>query len=216
VNNSKLLEALRREREEAAIQIYVESQRALLKQHAIAGFNIAMVSQQKELTEWLATAPADHPMRAAVLAKLAEFDAVAALPTDVGDSISDPDPCEAALEGPVAQICSPPQAVGLDRETEADLERVPQGAFRHPSSANDGVDDPTKAEAIAERAAKRQAVVNPILQRKHWTRGRLVTEAGLGKNSVYQYLDGTRAKITDKNREAIAEALGISKEELPD
>lgn len=76
--------------------------------------------------------------------------------------------------------------------------------------------DSAGGEAVAERAARRQAVVNPILKRKRWKQGRLATKAGVGKNSVYDYLDGTRAKITDENRRAIAEALGLKPEELPD
>lgn len=74
---------------------------------------------------------------------------------------------------------------------------------------------PNKEATIAARAASRQAVVFPILQRKRWKRGRLATEAGLGKNSVYQYLDGTRSKITAQNRKAMAEALDLSEEQLP-
>lgn len=70
-------------------------------------------------------------------------------------------------------------------------------------------------EGMAERAARRQAVVNPILQVKRWKRGRLATNAGVAKNSVYGYLDGTRAKISDENREAIAETLGLKAEQLP-
>jgi hypothetical protein len=56
-----------------------------------------------------------------------------------------------------------------------------------------------KPRAIAERAARRQAVVLPILERKNWKPGRLATEAGVAKNSVYGYLDGTRAHISDAN-----------------
>jgi hypothetical protein len=72
------------------------------------------------------------------------------------------------------------------------------------------------AVEVAERATKRQEVVNQILQTKRWKRGRLATEAGVGKNSVYEYLDGTRAKITDENRKAIAQALDLKPEQLPD
>jgi len=73
---------------------------------------------------------------------------------------------------------------------------------------------PTKL--IEQRAARRQAVVMPILRDKGWTPNRLVTEAGVAKNSIYDYLNGTRARITDKNRLAIADALGIPPEQLPD
>jgi len=71
-------------------------------------------------------------------------------------------------------------------------------------------------QAIAERAARRQAVVMPILAKKRWRPGRLATEAGVGPNSVYGYLDGTRFRISDANRTAIAEALGIEPHQLPD
>ncbi len=74
----------------------------------------------------------------------------------------------------------------------------------------------SKSDTIAERSAIRQGVVNPILQRKRWKPGSLATKAGVGKNSVYQYLDGTRTKITDENRDAIAQALDLTPEQLPD
>jgi hypothetical protein len=83
------------------------------------------------------------------------------------------------------------------------------------SERTSGVES-ARMEAMAERAARRQAVVNPILQLKGWKPGRLATKAGVGKNSVYEYLDGTRAKIMDENREAIAQALGLEAEQLPD
>jgi hypothetical protein len=65
-------------------------------------------------------------------------------------------------------------------------------------------------------AARRRAVVNPILERKRWTRSQLVKEAGVGKATVYNYLDGTRASISKENRKAIADALEIKLEQLPD
>ena len=79
-----------------------------------------------------------------------------------------------------------------------------------------GAPKSTGAGVTAERAAKRQTVVNPILQSKRWRPGRLATKAGVGKNSVYEYLNGTRAKITDENRVAIAQALDLEPEQLPD
>jgi hypothetical protein len=72
-----------------------------------------------------------------------------------------------------------------------------------------------KRKAIAERAASRQAVVRPILEQKRWSSGRLATKAGVAKNSVYGYLDGTRGHISDENRKAIADALGIEEHRLP-
>jgi hypothetical protein len=65
------------------------------------------------------------------------------------------------------------------------------------------------------RAAARQAVVMPILASKRWKRGRWATKAGVGKNSVYEYLDGRRT-LTDENRKAMAEALGLEPTDLPE
>lgn len=75
---------------------------------------------------------------------------------------------------------------------------------------------PSLEETQQDRARRRQAVVMPILSQKRWTRGRLVTEAAVGKNSVYEYLDGRRKSITTGNRDAIADTLGIKREKLPE
>ena len=64
-------------------------------------------------------------------------------------------------------------------------------------------------------AAKRRSVVMPILKQKRWTRGKWATKAGVGKNCVYDYLDGKR-NPGYANREAMAEELGLQAEELPD
>ena len=108
-------------------------------------------------------------------------------------------------------------APSVAREVVAQLKGVqaaPGFAGSQPEGSS-GVGS-TEAEAITARAARRQTVVNPILDRKRWMRGRLATEAGLGKNSVYKYLDGTRDKITTENRKALADALGLGEDQLPD
>jgi hypothetical protein len=79
-----------------------------------------------------------------------------------------------------------------------------------------GADAGTKEDPVSDRAQRRQAFVNPILKGKPWKTGKLATVAGVSKNSVYQYLDGTRAKISAENRKAIAEALGVNPVELPE
>ena len=76
--------------------------------------------------------------------------------------------------------------------------------------------DPKHDEVVSERAARRRAVVNPILEKKRWKAGRLVTESAVGKATVYGYLDGTRGWIDEDNRKAIAECLDLKSEELPD
>ena len=75
----------------------------------------------------------------------------------------------------------------------------------------------TTSNAVITQSAlvvKRQSVVMPILKQKRWSRGKLVTEAGIGKNSVYEYLDGKRNPTYD-NRKAMADALGLTEEQLP-
>jgi hypothetical protein len=67
----------------------------------------------------------------------------------------------------------------------------------------------------AEAAARRQKAVMPILQGKRWKRGRWATKSGVGKNCIYEYLDGTRNPNTE-NRQAMAEALGLKPEDLPE
>jgi transcriptional regulator with XRE-family HTH domain len=105
------------------------------------------------------------------------------------------------------------------RELAAVLEhRATELELLRRASPHRGPIDPSAVDltATSERAARRQAVVVPILQQKCWKPGRLATEAGVGKNSVYQYLDGTRHRITEQNRKAIAEALGLVVDQLPD
>jgi hypothetical protein len=72
-----------------------------------------------------------------------------------------------------------------------------------------------EAEAYRETSNRRCNFVMPILERKRWTRGKLSTEAVVSKNCVYGYLDGKR-KLSDDNREAVAAALGVGPEELPE
>ena len=71
------------------------------------------------------------------------------------------------------------------------------------------------ANSQAELAAKRQAVVTPILKQRRWSRGRWVTAAGIGKNCIYEYLNGRRNPGIE-NRQAMADALGLKLDELPE
>jgi len=105
---------------------------------------------------------------------------------------------KALLEGFIEQLKTFPEVPTVDLSVRAALM----------------VDD--DKQAVAERAAMRQAVVMPILRKKRWTRGRLATTAGVAKNSVYGYLDGTIIQISDENRRAIADALGIEPHQLPE
>ncbi len=76
-------------------------------------------------------------------------------------------------------------------------------------------DSKAEADAVTRRAAERQGVVMPILKEKRWTRGKLVTEVGVGKGTVYGYLDGTRAWMDKDSRTAIAQVLGLDVDKLP-
>ncbi len=69
-------------------------------------------------------------------------------------------------------------------------------------------------EGADERSERRRAVVLPILASKSWKRSRWATKAGVGKNSVYEYLSGKR-NLSVENRRAMAEELGLNAEELP-
>jgi hypothetical protein len=88
-------------------------------------------------------------------------------------------------------------------------------------SAKDRVGvEPAMSEGDAVRtesalAAKRQGVIMPILRQKRWSRGMWVTKSGVGKNCVYEYLAGKR-NPGDVNRKAMAEALGLAVEDLPE
>lgn len=70
-------------------------------------------------------------------------------------------------------------------------------------------------KSVHERSERRSAVVMPILTSKGWKPGRWATKAGVGKNCVYEYLSGKR-NLTMRNRQAMAEELGLSPEQLPD
>jgi hypothetical protein len=76
-------------------------------------------------------------------------------------------------------------------------------------------ESPVLDESTDERSARRCAVVMPILRSKNWTRCRWVTEAGVSKNSVYDYLSGKR-NLSPANLKALAEVLGLRPEEFPD
>jgi len=66
-----------------------------------------------------------------------------------------------------------------------------------------------------ERGAERRAFVMPKLASRGWTRGKWVAAAGVGKNCVYEYLRGVR-QLGAENRRALAEALGVRVEDLPE
>jgi hypothetical protein len=73
---------------------------------------------------------------------------------------------------------------------------------------------PGHSSKTAEKAASRSSVVSPILAAKRWTPNRWASEAGVGKNCAYEYLAGTR-DLSDDNRRAMAQELGLKPEQLP-
>ena len=64
-------------------------------------------------------------------------------------------------------------------------------------------------------AQSRRDFVMPLLDKKRWKRGKWATKAGVGKNSVYEYLDGKR-KLSSENRQAMAQALDVEPYQLPE
>ena len=55
----------------------------------------------------------------------------------------------------------------------------------------------------------------PILSSKRWTRGKWVIKAGVGNNTVYDYLEGKR-NLRRESRQALADELGLKLEDFPD
>jgi hypothetical protein len=106
-----------------------------------------------------------------------------------------------------------------DLEASAQSDPPEFGKARtYPTATNPdlNIESKPKVDVIAERAARRQAIVQPALEKKSWTRGRLVTKSGVGSGTVYEYLDGTREWISFANGKAIADALGLVVTALPD
>lgn len=97
---------------------------------------------------------------------------------------------------------------------------VAQANFPQSAPGSKVPDEPQVVEeGVKQRAERRRAFIIPRLQAKRpkpWSPGRLAAEAGVGKNSVYEYLNGKRAKISKENREAFSNALGVKPSELPD
>jgi hypothetical protein len=70
------------------------------------------------------------------------------------------------------------------------------------------------AAADTTKHDSRRAVVDPILQAKQWTVNKWGTQAGVGKNCAYDYLGGRR-NLSNANRLALAQVLGLRAEDLP-
>jgi hypothetical protein len=70
------------------------------------------------------------------------------------------------------------------------------------------------AAADTTKHERRRAVVDPILKAKQWTVNKWGTQAGVGKNCAYEYLGGRR-NLSNANRLALAQVLGLTAEDLP-
>jgi hypothetical protein len=121
--------------------------------------------------------------------------------------------------GPIAETCEiTPAGQRNPPGRKSESEVAPQEKAV-PTPGADGDATPPGMASIpleqAMRARLRQGVVMPILARKRWTRARWSTRAGVGKNSVYEYLSGKR-NLTRENREAMAQAIGLKAEDLPE
>lgn len=73
---------------------------------------------------------------------------------------------------------------------------------------------PSHSGETEQKARERSMVVLPLLEARRWSTNRWATEAGVGKNCPYEYLAGTR-DLTEPNRRAMAEALGLGPDQLP-
>lgn len=105
-------------------------------------------------------------------------------------------------------------------ETVADLRN--EKGMTGPASSESSSDVAVEALAasvpmnnLAERGKERSAFVRPRLASKGWSRSRWAAEAGVGKSCVYEYLRGAR-QPSSENRRALAEALAVRSEDLPE
>jgi hypothetical protein len=69
-------------------------------------------------------------------------------------------------------------------------------------------------ETHAQRAARRKTFIDPILDAKSLTRSGWAARAGVDPSVVYDYLDGISTPRPN-NREALAQAIGLSVADLP-
>ena len=76
------------------------------------------------------------------------------------------------------------------------------------------VTSPIDLPSPSAASVRRRAVVVPILKSKQWTVNKWGTKAGVGKSCPYDYLAGKR-NLTEANRLALAQVLGLSAEDLP-
>ena len=145
-----------------------------------------------------------------------------------GQRLSSPTDSMGCLKDYIARYC---KADPLWRETEEELERLLEWIVNRPAepvlaptlgrpdvpsspSHRQRITLPETEETKQERADRRQDFVMPRLKKK--SRNKWADESAVGKNTVYEYLDGTRKKLSDVNRQAMADALGVSIEELPE
>ena len=109
------------------------------------------------------------------------------------------------------------------RQFEAELLAVAEKVAAGPDQAGETPSDQgvrTSSHDVVEsqptqQGRIRQAVILPILERKGWSRSKWASEAGVGKNSIYEYLEGRRS-LSTKNRRAMAEVLDLLPEQLPE
>ena len=104
----------------------------------------------------------------------------------------------ASLGVPGAASASPPQSTtGAPPVSDSDSPRDPEPEIR-------------------ERAKRRCDFVLPLLAEKRWSRRKLAEMAGVGPNTVYRFLDGTRVEMTEENRQALSDALDVNVSSLPE
>lgn len=102
-----------------------------------------------------------------------------------------------------------PLSTAPNGESIADLLEVP--SRRNPN--NRGADSTSLAAADTAKE-RRCAVVAPLLKAKGWTINKWGTQAGVSKNCPYGYLRGKRY-LSNANRRALAQVLGLKTEDLP-
>jgi lambda repressor-like predicted transcriptional regulator len=107
-----------------------------------------------------------------------------------------------------------PQSGDCAKASERTFLTTPKNRLERSLETTSGITAELRAK-FAKRAMARRAIVMPLLESKGWSRRKWAIEAGVSKNSVYEYLGGKR-KLSGANRRALAEVLGLEPRDLPE
>jgi lambda repressor-like predicted transcriptional regulator len=116
----------------------------------------------------------------------------------------------ASSQGLVQGIYSVPRA-----EVRAALESILQECASPPAGVpTTGTEPDAPIEPLRDAAARREAVIRPILRQKGWTVSAWAVQAGVDPHTAINYLKGIRRPHSG-TRKLLADALGLKVKDLP-